>query len=89
MNWVGLVAERLATLYPAETSLRRVLGQARVDASRVPFDGRAANVAWFASVEAARQGRLYALVCVMGEEYPLDAMVAALVTAMGVEGTDD
>jgi len=88
MKWVALVADRLAALYPEETSVRRVLGQAQVDVTRIPFDGRASNVAWFASVEAARQGRLDLLVEVMGEEYPLDEWVAWMVNAMA-EGAYD
>jgi hypothetical protein len=69
---VQVVAERLSALYPDELSLRRLLALAQVDASRVPFDGRAANMGWFAAVEAARQGRLRRLVEVMLEEYALD-----------------
>jgi hypothetical protein len=67
-----LVAERLAALYPDEISLRRLLAVAKVDAARIPFDGRASNMGWFAAVEAARQGRLRRLVEVMLEEYALD-----------------
>ncbi len=67
-----LVAERLTVLYPDEWSVRRLLMMAKVEASRIPFDGRAANVGWFATVEAARQGRLLGLVEVMLEEYALD-----------------
>ncbi len=86
---MALVADRLAALYPEELSLRRLLGQAQVDVARIPFDGRASNAAWFASVEAVRQGRLSALVGVMGEEYPLDEWVALLVTGVGGEVKGD
>ena len=37
----------------------------------------------FAAVEAARQGMTAALVALMGEEYPQDEMVNALVTMTG------
>jgi hypothetical protein len=75
---VQIVAERLAALYADENSVRRLLALAHVEAARIPFDGRAANVAWFASVEAARQGRLAHLVAVMLEEYPLDEWLAGV-----------
>ncbi len=75
---VQMVAQRLATLYPDSESLRRVLALAQVDATRIPFDHRAANMSWFAAVEAARQGRLTALVGVMVEEYALDSWLVAL-----------
>lgn len=75
---VQIVAERLATLYADEVSLRRLLALARVDAGRIPFDGRASNMAWFAAVEAARQGRLRHLVEVMLEEYALDPWLVAV-----------
>jgi hypothetical protein len=73
-----LVAERVAALYADELSLRRLLALAKVDASRIPFDGRASNMAWFATVEAARQGRLRRLVEVMLEEYALDPWLVAV-----------
>jgi len=69
---VQLVAERITALYPDEVSLRRVLAVGKVDAVRVPFDGRAANMGFYAAVEAARQGRLADLVGAMLEEYPVD-----------------
>jgi hypothetical protein len=69
---VQVVAERLATLYPDDGSLRRLLALAKIDTARLPFDGRAANMGWFAALEAARQGRLRRLVEVMLEEYALD-----------------
>jgi hypothetical protein len=72
------VAERVATLYPDEGSLRRLLALARVDAGRIAFDGRASNMAWFAALEAARQGRLRQLVEVMLEEYALDPWLASI-----------
>jgi hypothetical protein len=75
---VQMVAQRLALLYPDSESLRRVLALAQVDATRIPFDHRAANMSWFAAVEAARQGRLAALVGVMLEEYALDSWLVAL-----------
>ena len=73
-----VVAERVATLYPDVDSLRRLLALARVDAGRIPFDGRAGNMGWFATVEAARQGRLRCLVEVMLEEYALDPWLVAV-----------
>jgi hypothetical protein len=73
-----MVAERLAVLYADVVSLRRLLALARVDAGRIPFDGRASNMAWFAAVEAARQGRLLALVGVMLEEYASDPWLVAI-----------
>lgn len=73
-----VVAERLATLYPDADSLRRLLALAGVDAGRIPFDGRASNMGWFAAVEAARQGRLRRLVEVMLEEYALDPWLVAV-----------
>ena len=75
---VQMVAERLAVLYADEVSLRRLLALSRVDAGRIPFDGRASNMAWFAALEAARQGRLLALVAVMLEEYALDPWLVAI-----------
>ncbi len=78
-----IVADRLMTLYGDEGSLRRLLGMAKVDATRIPFDGRAANMAWFATLEAARQGKLGALVAVMVEEYPLDLWLVAIFEKIG------
>lgn len=75
---VQLVADRLMALYPDELSLRRLLALAQVDATRVPFDHRAANMAWFAAVEAARQGRLRQLVAVMLEEYTVDPLLGGI-----------
>ena len=75
---VQVVAERVATLYPDVVSLRRLLALAQVEAGRIPFDGRANNMGWFATVEAARQGRLAALVSVMLEEYALDPSLVAV-----------
>jgi hypothetical protein len=75
---VQIVAERVAALYPDALSLRRLLALAQVDAARIPFDGRASNMAWFAVVEAARQGRLRRLVEVMLEEYALDPWLVAV-----------
>ena len=75
---VQVVAERVATLYPDAVSLRRLLALAQVEAGRIPFDGRASNMGWFATVEAARQGRLRALVEVMLEEYALDPWLVAV-----------
>jgi hypothetical protein len=69
---VQVVADRLSVLYPDELSLRRLLGLAHVDAARIPFDGRSANMSWFAALEASRQGRLSEVVSVALEEYPLD-----------------
>lgn len=83
---VQIVASRVEVLYPDEGSLRRVLALARVDSSRVPFDGRAANMAWFAVVEAARQGRMAELVGVMLEEYPVDPWMVAVYGSL-VKGT--
>ena len=87
---VEVVAERLAVLYADEGSLRRLLALAHVDASRIPFDGRAANMGWFAAVEAARQGRLRQLVEVMMEEYALDPWLVivygVLVRGKGKDG---
>lgn len=80
---VQVVAERLAMLYADEVSLRRLLALAKVDAGRIPFDGRAANMGWFAAVEAARQGRLRQLVEVMLEEYALDPWLVAVYAGMG------
>jgi hypothetical protein len=77
---VGLVAERLIVLYGDEASVRRLLGQAGIDDRRVLYTGRMADTAWFAAVEAARQGMTAALVRLMCEEYPQDEMVSALVT---------
>ena len=73
-----LAADRLALLYPDMGSVRRVLALARVDARRVVVDGHAANTWWSAAVEAARQGRLAALVAVALEEYPLDPWLQSL-----------
>lgn len=75
---VAILADRLMTLYSDENSLRRLLGLAKVEAVRIPFDGRAANMAWFAAVEAARQGRAGSLVAVMFEEYPLDLFLGGI-----------
>jgi hypothetical protein len=75
---VQIVAERVALLYADEGSLRRLLALAKVEAGRIPFDGRAANMGWFAAVEAARQGRLRRLVEVMLEEYALDPWLVAV-----------
>ncbi len=75
---VQMVAQRLATLYPDSESLRRVLALAQVDATRIPFDHRAANMSWFAAVEAARQGRLVRLTAVALEEYPFDLWLVGL-----------
>ena len=75
---VQLVASRVVALYPEEGSLRRLLAAAQVDATRIPFDGRAANMGWFAALEAARQGRLVHLVGVMLEEYAVDPWLSAL-----------
>lgn len=75
---VQIVADRMTVLYADELSLRRLLMVAKVDAARVPFDGRAANVSWFAVVEASRQGRLSALVGVMLEEYPIDPWLVGI-----------
>ena len=85
---VQAVAERLATLYADALSLRRLLALAQVDAARVPFDHRAANMGWFAAVEAARQGRLRRLVEVMLEEYALDPWLVAIDARLrrGTEG---
>ena len=77
-----IVADRLAVLYPDALSLRRLLALAQVDATRIPFDGRASNMSWFAAVEAARQGRLRQLVEVMLEEYALDPWVMAIYAGM-------
>ena len=77
-----VVAERLATLYPDVDSLRRLLALAKVDAGRIPFDGRASNMGWFATVEAARQDRLRQLVEVMLEEYALDPWLVAIYAGM-------
>jgi hypothetical protein len=77
-----IIAERLATLYPDEVSLRRLLALAKVDAGRIPFDGRASNMGWFAAVEAARQGGLRRLVEVMLEEYTLDPWLVAVYAGM-------
>jgi hypothetical protein len=79
---IQIVAERLTVLYPDEGSLRRLLALAKVDAARIPFDGRASNMGWFAAVEAARQGRLCRLVEVMVEEYTLDPWLVAIYAAM-------
>lgn len=75
---VQMVAERLAILYPDELSLRRLLALAQIDSARIPFDGRASNASWFATVEAARQDRLRRLVEVMLEEYALDPWLGAI-----------
>lgn len=75
---VQIVADRMGALYPDELSMRRLLMTAKVDAARVPFDGRAANVAWFATVEAARQGRMAELVGLMLEEYPIDPWLVGI-----------
>jgi hypothetical protein len=75
---VQLVADRVAALYSDENSLRRLLALAHVDAARIPFDGRAANMSWFATVEASRQGRLASLVAVMVEEYPIDPWLVGI-----------
>ena len=75
---VQIVADRLTVLYPDELSLRRLLMMAKVDAARIAFDGRAANVGWFAAVEAARQGRMADLVGVMLEEYPVDPWLVGI-----------
>jgi hypothetical protein len=88
MRGVALVADVLRRLYGDEWSLRRVLATAKVDASRVPFDHRAVNMAWFAAEEAARQGRLLALVEVIAEEYGTDEWVAGLVVMAGKERKD-
>jgi hypothetical protein len=69
---VQMVALRAMELYPQADSWRRVLMTAKVDVSRVPFDGRAANMTWFGVCDAAHQGKLDALVAVMLEEYPTD-----------------
>lgn len=79
---VQVVAERLAALYPDALSLRRLLALAQVDATRIPFDGRASNMGWFAALEAARQGRLRPLVEVMLEEYALDPWLVAIYAGM-------
>jgi hypothetical protein len=79
---VQAVAERLRVLYPDVESLRRLLTLAKVDAGRIPFDGRAANMSWFAAVEASRQGRLTQLVAVMLEEYALDPWLVAIYSGM-------
>jgi hypothetical protein len=78
LGQVEVVAERVALLYADEGSLRRLLALAKVDAGRIPFDGRAANMGWFAALEAARQGRLRQLVEVMLEEYALDPWLVAV-----------
>lgn len=75
---VALVAERLTRLYPDEGSVRRLLGVAKVDASRIAFDGKAANMGWFAALEAARQGRLRELVGCMLEEYAVDPWLVGI-----------
>ena len=82
---VQWVSDRLRELYPREESLRRVLALAKVDAARVPFDGIAANVSWWAAVQAARQGRLMKLVEVMVEEYPLDPWLTAIYSKLNRE----
>ncbi len=84
-----LAADRLAILYPDMGSVRRVLGLAHVDARRITIDGHAANTWWSATLEAARQGRLAALLAVAVEEYPLDLWLHAVygqVTAAGQDG---
>ena len=78
LGMVQLVADRLMALYPREESLRRVLALAHVDTSRIPFDSIAANVSWWAAVQAKHQGRLLRVVEVMMEEYPVDPWVMAL-----------
>jgi hypothetical protein len=83
---VQIVAERVALLYADEGSLRRLLALAKVEAGRIPFDGRAANMGWFAAVEAARQGRLRRLVEVMLEEYALDPWLVAVYGRMKEKG---
>ena len=75
---VQLVAGRVEAFYPDELSLRRVLALAKVESARIPFDGRASNMAFFATVEAARQGRLSELVEVMLEEYPVDPWLVGI-----------
>jgi hypothetical protein len=75
---VQLVSDCLVRLYPSEWSTRRLLRMAGVDSARIPFDSIAANVSFFAALEAARQGRLKELVAVMVEEYPLDEWVMVL-----------
>ena len=82
---VQVVAERVAALYPDALSLRRILALAQVDAARIPFDGRASNMGWFAAVEAARQGRLRRLVEVMLEEYALDPWLVAVYAKIGMK----
>lgn len=93
MDWeelgpVQVVADRLMCLYGDDDSLRRVLGLAKVDVSRVPFDGRAANGAWFGSLEAARQGRLVELVGVMLEEYAVDPWLVGIYGSLVRRGRD-
>ena len=80
---VQVVGERLATLYGDELSLRRLLALAEVEVARIPFDGRASNMGWFAALETARQGRLRRLVEVMLEEYALDPWLVAVYAGMG------
>ncbi|MCC6455887.1 MAG: hypothetical protein IT328_13125 [Caldilineaceae bacterium] len=86
LGLVQVVAERVALLYADEGSLRRLLALAQVEAGRIPFDGRAANMGWFAAVEAARQGRLRSLVEVMLEEYALDPWLVAVYGKMPQKG---
>lgn len=75
---VQVVAARIAVLYSDSLSLRRLLALAQVDTARIPFDGRASNMGWFAAVEAARQERLRRVVEVMLEEYALDPWLVAV-----------
>ena len=79
---VQIVARRVETFYPDELSLRRLLALAKVESARIPFDGRAANMAFFATVEAARQGRLGDLVGVMLEEYPVDPWLVGIFSSL-------
>ncbi len=72
----------LATLYPDEASVRRVVAQARLDVTRIGFSPRGVDTWHAVLLEAAHSGRLEALMDVAASEYRDHRVLRLAVTAV-------
>ena len=61
--------DALATLYPDEASIRRVVADAGINAARIRFDTTAQNTWYFVLTEAIKMQRLDTLLDVAKKEY--------------------
>jgi Effector-associated domain 1 len=80
-NWQRDARTVLAELYPTPVDVARVLADAGIARARVDFTGSVQNVWFNALEEAARSGRLDALLAVAAQEYPRHPALQQLVRA--------